>query len=67
MNEIKIFFKDAYNELVNFVSWPKWDELQTSTIQVVIGTVILALAVFAADTVFSWFVKQSFQILNKFF
>ena len=47
------FLKGAYTEFKDKVEWPKWPELQSSTIVVTIATIILALFVFGVDTAFS--------------
>ena len=47
------FIKGSYTEFKDKVEWPKWPELQSSTIVVTIGTVILALFTFGVDTLFS--------------
>jgi len=46
MNKIVTFFKESYIELVDFVSWPKWQQLQQSTM-IVIGASLLLTAVVA--------------------
>ena len=47
------FIKGSYTEFKDKVEWPKWPELQESTIVVTIGTVILAIFVFGVDSLFS--------------
>ena len=49
---IKAYFTDVYNELINKVSWPSWSELQSSATIVMIASVIIALGIFAMDFVF---------------
>jgi preprotein translocase subunit SecE len=51
MNKIKAFFLDTYTELVQKVSWPTWEELQSSMIVVTVATVILAMLVWAMNEV----------------
>jgi preprotein translocase subunit SecE len=52
MEKIKLYILDAYNELVNKVSWPTWSELQSSAIVVLVASLIIGLMVFGMDTVF---------------
>jgi len=52
MNKIKAYFSDSYNELVNKVSWPTWNELQSSAIIVLVASLIIGLVVFGMDSVF---------------
>jgi preprotein translocase subunit SecE len=47
--KIKTYFQEAYNELMHKVSWPTWNDLQSSTIVVMIASVIIALIIFAMD------------------
>lgn len=49
---IKGYFADVYNELVNKVSWPSWPELQSSATIVMIASVIIAIGIFAMDFFF---------------
>ena len=53
MSSFAEFIKGSYNEFKNKVEWPKWADLQSSTIVVTIGTVILALFTFGVDTLFN--------------
>ena len=52
MRKIKIYFQEAYNELVHKVTWPTWKELQNSAIVVMVATLIIALVIFAMDISF---------------
>lgn len=55
--------KDAYSELVYKVSWPSREELSSSTMIVMIASLIIAVCVFAMDTLFEWVVKLLYGIL----
>ena len=57
------FIKGSYTEFKDKVEWPKWPELQSSTIVVTIGTVIMALFTFGVDSLFS---KSIANILSLF-
>ena len=46
---IKAYFADVYNELINKVSWPSWAELQSSATIVMIASVIIAVGIFVMD------------------
>lgn len=67
MNGIVNFIKDAYYELTEQMTWPKWNDLQSATVVVVVSTVILALFLFAVDKVFSESLKGLFALLNGIF
>jgi len=47
--KLKIYFEEAYNELVHKVSWPTRKELQSSAIIVMVASLIIALIVFVMD------------------
>jgi preprotein translocase subunit SecE len=49
MSEKSGYIKEVVDELKNKVSWPTWQELQTSSIIVLVTSVIIALLVFAMD------------------
>ncbi|WP_379965299.1 preprotein translocase subunit SecE [Epilithonimonas sp. UC225_85] len=52
------FLKGSYTEFKDRVEWPKWSELQSSTIVVSVTTVILALFTFGVDSFFSVTIKN---------
>jgi preprotein translocase subunit SecE len=49
MNKITIYFKESYNELLEKVTWPTWNQLQQSTIIVLVATVIITALVWVMD------------------
>jgi preprotein translocase subunit SecE len=49
MNKLSLYIQEAYNELLNKVTWPTWKELQESALVVLVATVIITLVVFAMD------------------
>jgi preprotein translocase subunit SecE len=57
MSKIKTYFEETYSELVNKVSWPTWQELQSSAIVVMIASLIIALIIFVMDKSFSEIMK----------
>jgi len=50
--KLKIYFEEAYNELVHKVSWPTRKELQNSAFIVMVASLIIALIVFVMDISF---------------
>ncbi len=57
MSKIKTYFEETYSELVNKVSWPTWQELQSSAIVVMIASLIIALIIFIMDKSISEIMK----------
>lgn len=39
--------------MVHKVSWPKWNELQSSTVVVMVASLIIALLIYVMDITFS--------------
>lgn len=52
MKKIKKYFLDVYEELVKKVSWPKWSELQSSAIVVLVASLIFAVVIWVIDLIF---------------
>ncbi|MFN4083429.1 MAG: preprotein translocase subunit SecE [Bacteroidia bacterium] len=49
MNKITEYIKLSYDELINKVSWPSWEDLQESTIIVMIASLIIAILIGVID------------------
>ncbi|MGS0749083.1 preprotein translocase subunit SecE [Halpernia sp. GG3] len=58
MSSLIEFLKGSYTEFTTKVEWPKWPELQSSTIVVAVTSVLLALFTFAVDSAFSTSIKN---------
>jgi preprotein translocase subunit SecE len=43
------YIQEAYDELVHKVSWPTWDELQQTTIIVLVSLIITTIVIFGMD------------------
>ena len=59
MENITLYIKESYNELINKVTWPTWADLQSSAILVLVASVIFALIVFVMDLIS----KQSLNLI----
>jgi preprotein translocase subunit SecE len=53
MNKIRIYIKEASNELLHKVSWPTWEELQSSLVVVLVASLIFSLLIYVMDLAFS--------------
>ena len=51
MNKIGLYIRDSYNELLHKVTWPTWEELQQSTMIVLVATIIITAIVALMDSV----------------
>ena len=62
MAKIVEFFKESYDEMVNKVTWPKYNELQNSSFLVLIASLIFALLIglidLGFDNALTWFYKE---------
>jgi len=51
----------TWDELISKVTWPTWEELQSSAIVTLVSALIIALLIFGIDTVF----EQLFRLFYK--
>ena len=59
MAGIRTYVEEIVNELSNKVSWPTWEELQTSSVIVLVTSIILALIIWLMDYAFGiWSVPE---------
>ena len=49
MEKLKNLWNLTWDELLNKVTWPTWDELRASTILVIIASLIFAVIIYAID------------------
>ena len=49
MNKLKSFILESYDEMMHKVSWPKYSELQSSSVLVLVASVIFALLIGVID------------------
>jgi preprotein translocase subunit SecE len=57
------YIQESYKELIHKVTWPSWEELQSSAILVMVATLIIALIIAFMDlgfknimeTIYGWF------------
>jgi len=49
MDNIRLYLKESYNELINHVTWPTWSELFSSTRLVIVASIIISLIIFVFD------------------
>ena len=62
--KIKLYFEEAYNELVHKVSWPTWKELQNSAFIVMVASVIIAIVIFLMDFFFRNLMEFVYRIFE---
>ncbi len=59
------YIKEAYNELVNKVSWPSGAQLQSSTVVVMVASAIFAVVVLAMDITFENVMEFIYRTLGN--
>ena len=65
MNKIREYFKLSYDELMNKVSWPRWEDLQESTIIVMIASLLIAVIIYVIDIASSGALGFFYQIFQS--
>ncbi|QNF31814.1 preprotein translocase subunit SecE [Adhaeribacter swui] len=62
MEKVKKYISDTVEEMRHRVSWPKYAELQNSSVLVLVGSIVFAIVVglmdFVYDSTLSWFYNQ---------
>jgi len=65
MNKIVSYLKESYKELTEKVTWPNWEQLQQSTMIVLVSTLvitaIISLMDFAAGGALKFVYNQLFK------
>jgi len=65
MSKFGNYIQEAYDELVHKVSWPSWDELQQTTIIVLVSLMIITLVIFGMDFASEKVLTLIYQLLGK--
>ena len=64
MNKFTSFVKESYQELVERVSWPKWEQLQQSTMIVLGATLFMTAIVAIMDLLASTSMKFIYSLFK---
>jgi len=64
MEKLRVKFREYADELLYKVQWPSLEELQSSTVTVLIASVIIALVIAAMDFVFSSSMSGLYSLFN---
>ena len=51
MSKVSNYIQDSYKELTEKVTWPNWDQLQQSTMIVLVATLLITAMVWLMDLV----------------
>ncbi len=59
MNKVISFVRESYDEMMHKVSWPKYSDLQSSSVLVLVASLIFALLIgvmdLGFDNLMDWF------------
>jgi preprotein translocase subunit SecE len=65
MEKVTLYFQEAYDELVNKVSWPTWTELQESAVVVLITSLLISVIVLLIDLAFKTGTQELYKLIIK--
>ena len=62
MNSVLAYIRESYDELLNKVTWPTWENLISTTRVVLIATIIMTLIIFLMDGVSRQLLKLIYNV-----
>lgn len=62
MSKFGNYVQEAYDELIHKVTWPSWNELQRTSLIVIIGLMVISLMIWGMDVI----AKYLMQFINGF-
>ncbi len=62
---LKEYVKGAYNELINHVVWPKWDEVYKMTIVVSVFSAIFSIFIGFVDYIFRYVLQAYYKLIKS--
>ncbi len=65
MAKFGTYVQEAYDELVHKVSWPSWDELQQTTIIVLVALILITAIIFGMDFASEGVLRIIYNILGR--
>jgi preprotein translocase subunit SecE len=65
MNKVSENIKLSYEQLMNKVSWPTWEDLQESTIIVMVASLFIALLIGVIDLASSTSLGMFYQLFQS--
>jgi len=65
MSKFGSYIQEAYDELIHKVTWPSWEELQQTTIIVLIALGLVTAVIFGMDFVSENVLTFIYKILGK--
>ena len=65
MGKFGSYIQEAYDELIHKVTWPTWEELQQTTIIVLIALSMVTVVIFGMDFVSKNVLEFIYKMLSK--
>lgn len=65
MSKIGNYVQEAYDELLHKVTWPSWEELQQTTIIVLVSLLMVTLVIFGLDKASELVLTSIYKILGN--
>jgi preprotein translocase subunit SecE len=63
MSKVSAYIKESYRELIEKVSWPTWEELQSSVLIVMVATLLIGLVIFTMDMGFTGIMNLFYKMI----
>ncbi len=65
MSKFRTYIQESYDELVHKVSWPSWNELQQTTLIVLVSLAIITALIFGMDAASEAVMKLVYGMTGK--
>jgi len=65
MNKLSNYIQEAYDELLHKVTWPTWDDLQQTTIIVLVALALVTTVIFGMDLVSENVLTFVYKLIGK--
>ena len=62
MENIRLYIRESYDELINHVTSPTWPELFSSSRLVIVSTIIISLIIFLFDFIANNLLKFIYEL-----
>lgn len=64
MNKLSAYIRDSYKEMGEKVTWPNWEQLQQSTMIVLVATILITAMVWTMDLAVSSVLKFIYSLFK---
>ncbi len=64
MSKFTKYIQESYDELIHKVTWPTWNELQQTTLIVLVGLAIFTLLILGMDGISETLMKLVYGVSN---